>query len=290
MIKKKVLQLIVVSMIILLAACQSTIKHKKDNSRIISTTVATTEILDVLDINIVGKPKTAKLLPNRYKDVPEVGMAKNLDVEKIKVLNPTRILSLESIKPETEEMFKQIGVEADYYNFDTVDKMMISIAQMGQDFERIDQAQQLNARFEKVKKNIGKHKLTKKPKVLVLMGVPGSYLVATNQSYVGNMVELLGADNVVQSNNTAYLSSNTEYLNSVKPDIILRQAHAMPKQVAEMFRESFRKNPIWRNMPAVINHQVYDLDPEFFGINARLNADDAMKKLYYILYGEHLDD
>lgn len=290
MIKSKMMKLSMVVSMMLLTSCQSTQHQANNNTAVISTTVATTEVLDQLDVTLVGKPTTSESLPDKYQSVPEIGQAKNLDVEKIKVLKPTKVLSLESIRAETQDTFKQIGIEADYYNFDTVDKMMNAITQMGQDFNRTAQAKKLNERFQHTLQQIKSQHVKKRPKVLVLMGVPGSYLVATNQSYIGNMVELLGAENVVQSQDTAYLSSNTEYLNSVKPDIILRQAHAMPKQVTTMFNEQFKTNQIWKNMPAVKTNQVYDLNPKLFGINARINADEAMKELYYILYGVQLHD
>ena len=38
----------------------------------------------------------------------------------------------------------------------------------------------------------------KKPKVLVLMGLPGSYMAATEKSYVGNLVKLAGGENIIK--------------------------------------------------------------------------------------------
>ena len=39
-----------------------------------------------------------------------------------------------------------------------------------------------------------KNKGKSSPKVLVLMGLPGSYIVATDNSYVGSLVKLEGLD------------------------------------------------------------------------------------------------
>lgn len=36
------------------------------------------------------------------------------------------------------------------------------------------------------------------------MGLPGSYLIATNQSYVGNLLELAGGENVYQSSDKEF--------------------------------------------------------------------------------------
>ena len=48
--------------------------------------------------------------------------------------------------------------------------------------------------------------------MLILLGVPGSYLVATEHSYIGDLVKQLGGKNIVQGEQVEYLASNTEYL------------------------------------------------------------------------------
>ena len=50
--------------------------------------------------------------------------------------------------------------------------------------------------------------------MLILLGVPGSYLVATEHSYIGDLVKQLGGKNIVQGEQVEYLASNTEYLKS----------------------------------------------------------------------------
>lgn len=69
------------------------------------------------------------------------------------------------------------------------------------------------------------------------MGLPGSYLVATNQSYVGNLVELSGGENFFNSDDKEFLTVNLEAMLSQKPDIILRTSHDMPDKVKNV---SFR--------------------------------------------------
>ena len=63
------------------------------------------------------------------------------------------------------------------------------------------------------------------------MGVPGSYLVATDKSYIGDLVKIAGGENVIKDTSKQYISSNTENLVNVDPDIILRLPHGMPDEV-----------------------------------------------------------
>ena len=90
--KMKITRLIttLIIFIILLSGCDSSGKDKKKDSaqtkefRIVPTTVALTMTLDKLDLPIVGKPTSYKKLPERYKNVPEVGQPMEPSVEAVK--------------------------------------------------------------------------------------------------------------------------------------------------------------------------------------------------------------
>lgn len=277
----------------LLAACninfskssESASKQKKEEFRIVPTTVALTETLDALDLDIVGKPTTYKDLPKRYKDVPEIGQPKKPNVEVVKSLNPTHVLTVTTIKSEMDPVFEQLKMKGTYYDYDSLNGLKKSITEMGNTFNRKEQAKKLNKKFDNAEAEIkAKIQGKKHPKVLILMGVPGSYLVATEHSYIGDLVKIAGGENVIQNESRAYLASNTEELYKVNPDIILRLPHGFPDQVREMFKKEFSTNDIWKHFDAVKNNRVYDLEEIPFGITASIKADDALVQLYDILY------
>lgn len=277
----------------LLAACninfskssEPASKQKKEEFRIVPTTVALTETLDALDLDIVGKPTTYKDLPKRYKDVPEIGQPKKPNVEVVKSLNPTHVLTVTTIKSEMDPVFEQLKMKGTYYDYDSLNGLKKSITEMGNTFNRKEQAKKLNKKFDNAEAEIkAKIQGKKHPKVLILMGVPGSYLVATEHSYIGDLVKIAGGENVIQNESRAYLASNTEELYKVNPDIILRLPHGFPDQVKEMFKKEFSTNDIWKHFDAVKNNRVYDLEEIPFGITASIKADDALVQLYDILY------
>ena len=124
-----------------------------------------------------------------------------------------------------------------------------------------------------------------KPKVLIIFGVPGSYLVASENSYVGDLVKKAGGENIVQgADQPEYLASNTEYLHQSNPDIIIRLAHGMPEKVVEMFDEEFATNDIWKHFNAVKNDRVYDLDEPVYGTTANLHVIEALEGLTKLLH------
>ena len=169
--------------------------------------------------------------------------------------------------------------------------MYRSIQELGEIFGREEEAQALVDEFtdfynEYKEKNAGKES----PKVMVLMGLPGSYIIATENSYVGSLVELAGGENVYAGTDQEFLTVNTEDMKTKEPDIILCAAHALPDQVVEMFKEDFETNDIWKHFEAVQNGQVYYLTYELFGMSATFRYPEALEELQPILYPESSED
>ncbi|HDF3458131.1 TPA: heme ABC transporter substrate-binding protein IsdE [Staphylococcus aureus] len=284
----KYLTILVISVVIL-TSCQSSSSQestKFGEFRIVPTTVALTMTLDKLDLPIVGKPTSYKTLPNRYKDVPEIGQPMEPNVEAVKKLKPTHVLSVSTIKDEMQPFYKQLNMKGYFYDFDSLKGMQKSITQLGDQFNRKAQAKELNDHLNSVKQKIENKaaKQKKHPKVLILMGVPGSYLVATDKSYIGDLVKIAGGENVIKVKDHQYISSNTENLLNINPDIILRLPHGMPEEVKKMFQKEFKQNDIWKHFKAVKNNHVYDLEEVPFGITANVDADKAMTQLYDLFY------
>jgi iron complex transport system substrate-binding protein len=159
------------------------------------------------------------------------------------------------------------------------------ITDLGNKYGKTKQAEAIVNKFNDKLAQIKKATEGKKaPSVLILLGVPGSYLVATENSYIGDLVKLAGGKNVVQGESVEYLASNTEYLQQSNPDVILRAAHGMPEEVIIMFDKEFKKNDIWKHFEAVKNNRVYDLEEELFGTTGNLAAPQALDALVKMLY------
>jgi iron complex transport system substrate-binding protein len=257
------------------------------DGRIISTTVALTEITDALELDLVGVPTSYKDLPERYDGVPEVGMAMDPDMELIRSLDPTDVLTVTTLTTYVEDVFDQTDTEATYMNLDSVESMYEGIAYLGDKYEREEQADELVNTFEEKLAEIEvKVEGKESPKVLILLGVPGSYLVATEDSYVGDLVKRAGGTNAIDQEGVEYVASNTENLQQSDPDVILRMAHGMPEEVVEMFDQEFQENDIWSHFEAVQNDRVYDLEETRFGTTANLAAAEALEELVDIFYQE----
>ena len=274
-----------------IAGCSSPKKESakqvksESKERVVATTVAVTEIMDALEVDLVGVPTSSKTLPKRYKGLPEVGNPMSPDMEKVKSLKPSEVLSVTTLGYELKPVFDGVGMKANFLDLTSLKNMQSSISDLGKKYGREKQAEAVVTKLDKKVASIQKEvKGKKEPTVLILLGVPGSYLVATEHSYIGDLVKQLGGKNIVQGEQVEYLASNTEYLKKADPDIILRAAHGMPDEVVKMFDKEFKTNDIWKHFAAVKNNRVYDLEERLFGTTGNLAAIEALDELKKMMY------
>ncbi len=293
---KRLLALVLAVMMLALAGCvdqhpgaQDDTAADTDNPRLIATSPAVAQICNRLELDLVGVCQTSGTLPERYQDLPKVGMAMSPDLEILKSLEPDYILSPNSLESDLQPKYASIGVKSLFLNLKSVDGMYASIEGLGKKFHREQQAQAMLEEFDAFMaeyrtKNAGKES----PRVLVLMGLPGSYIVATDNSYVGSLVKLAGGTNVyADGDGQEFLTANTEDMQQKDPDIILRAAHALPDQVKQMFAEEFSTNDVWKHFRAVQDGRVYDLDSSLFNMSANFSYSEALQALQPMLYGEN---
>lgn len=286
---KKILAILLASL--LLTSCVSQKSGKKANNgelRIAATSMATVYIMEKLNVDLVAVPNSEiDPMPERYKDVPKVGMAMTPDIEKLKQINPDYVFSPVSLISDLLPKFKAADLDYGFLNLNNTDGMYKSIEDLGKLLNRKKEAKELIDDYKKfIDDYKEKHKDKKAPRVLILMGLPGSYVVATENSYAGSLVKLAGAENVYEGTNQQFITINTEDMLKKDPDIILRTAHALPDDVMEMFKKDFAENDIWKHFRAVKEGKVYDLDYKKFGMSAKFNYKEALNDLDKLFYGK----
>lgn len=286
---KKILAILLASL--LLTSCVSQKSGKKANNgelRIAATSMATVYIMEKLNIDLVAVPDSEiDPMPERYKDVPKVGMAMTPDIEKLKQINPDYVFSPVSLISDLLPKYKAADLDYGFLNLNNTDGMYKSIEDLGKLLNRKKEAKDLIDDYKKfIDDYKEKHKDKKAPRVLILMGLPGSYVVATENSYAGSLVKLAGAENVYEGTDQQFITINTEDMLKKDPDMILRTAHALPDQVMAMFKKDFAENDIWKHFRAVKEGRVYDLDYKKFGMSAKFNYKEALNDLDKLFYGK----
>lgn len=256
--------------------------------RVIASSVAVVEILDALGIPMVGVPTSSYDLPESVADAARIGNPMSPDIEVIASLEPTVIVSVDSLSSDLAEQFEVLGAESYFVNLSSYDGLKETIAKLGERFNVEDKAAAMIADFDAREKAVAKAVEGKDaPSVLIIFGAGASFMTVSEAAYVGDLVKRAGGENIITDAPSAFAPVDMEYLADKNPEYILFMSHANPEDSLAAFKQEVEGNPAWQNFDAVKNDKLITLPTGYFGMSANLQAVDALEKLVDILYGEN---
>ena len=249
---------------------------------VVATSVAVTEILDALGVKVSGVPSTSYELPESTEGAVEIGNPMSPDLEIIKSLNPTVVVSVDTLGEDYKKTFTQNNIPSEFVNLTNVDGLKETIKTLGERFDKNDKANEILKELEDKEASLD-NKEKNDEKVMILFGAPGSVMIGTDKSYTGNLVQICGGNNVFSEGNSSYIQVNMEEIIKANPDKILVTMHALPDETKKTVAEELAKDS-WKSINAVKNNKVIYLDSEYFGMSANLKVIEALDLLGDILY------
>lgn len=257
--------------------------------KVVAATVAATNVLAELDAEVIGVPATSQTLPEQYADLPQVGQAMSPDLEIVASLEPDLFVMDSSFKSSVEESLSQYGLNTFFFETGSYSAFVNSIKELGTEINRDEEANELVGEIESaVAKGLEK-KGDESPTVAVIFGAGDNFMLATDTSYLGDLVSTLGATNITSKlegdMSSAYVQFSLEQILAENPDYVLRFAHGNVEETAKMFDQTFDSNEAYQALDAVKEGRVYDLDSTVFNVSANLQIKTAIETLADILYG-----
>ena len=168
------------------------VTNSSDKEVVVATSVAVTEILDELGVEVSGVPTTSYELPESVKDATKVGNPMNPDLEIIKSLNPTCVVSVDTLGSDFEKKFTENNIPSEFVNLSNVDGLKETILNLGEKFGKSEKANKIIEELENKEKELTLVNEENNEEVLILFGAPGSVMVSTDLSYVGRFVKIAG--------------------------------------------------------------------------------------------------
>lgn len=296
---KKFIIAIIASMSILGVSCAggnsstdtvADVSEEKEELRIASGTVAATQVMNELGIDLVGVPQTSTELPGKYRGLTEIGQAFSPNFEVIVSLEPDLLVIDNNFQEKLDAQVKEYGINAFYFNTSTFTNFKNSITELGKLTDKESEAKGLVDELQESVDEVLKKSENEKEniKVAIVFGTAESYMLATDRSYVGDLLDTIGVSNITDDLgvDSAYVDFSMEQVLDMNPDYVLRLAHGDIEASKEAFEKEFAENPAWKSLNATNEGRVYDLDPSIFGVSANLSVKDAITGLGNILYGE----
>lgn len=251
--------------------------------RIITTSVPLTEMLHLLDITPVGVPTSTNPLPQDFESIDKIGSPMAPDLEVVTNLKPDLILGAESLRSTLEKNLEGMNMPTAYLRTDSFDDLKRSFKVLGTYFNKTDKMNEkmqmiLDKENELTKLAEGK----KLPTVMLMIGTSDSFMVMNEKSYLGSLVERLGADNIattVLKATDTYSPMNMEEIVVANPDIILVLASGDHGASEEMFQKEVESNDTWTKLSAYQNDKIHILDYDVFGVTSISNVEKALTEI-----------
>ena len=130
------------------------------------------------------------------------------------------------------------------------------------------------------------------PDVLAIFADSGSLQANTSNTVLGEMIALLGGNNIADRQNSASQRTeiNLEAVYAADPDVILVQCHREKEVSRETVEKTWGGNPVWQSLTAVKEGRVYYLEKSLFHSKPNARFAEAYSILFAYMYGYFAED
>lgn len=259
----------------LLAAFPETVPDK-----IVTTSVPLTEMLHLLDIVPVGVPTSTNPIPSDFDDITKIGSPMAPDLEVISSLQTELIIGASALQDTLDKALVGMNLETAYLPTESYEDLKLSFKVLGTYFgkeEKMNEVLQNIVAKEQELETLAQGK--ELPSVMLVMGTSDSFMVMNDKSYLGSLVERLGANNIAKSvlkTESTYSAIDLEQIVATDPDMIFVLASGDHGANEDKFKQEVEKNSAWTQLSAYKNDKIYMLDYSIFGVTSIANVDTAL--------------
>ena len=256
--------------------------------KIVTTSVPLTEMLHLLGITPVGVPTSTNPIPADFDAITKIGSPMAPDLEVISSLQTDLILGAASLQSSLDQALTGMNIATAYLPTESYDDLKLSFKVLGTYFgkeEKMNEVlQSIVAKEDELKaKGQGKEL----PSVMLVIGTSDSFMVMSDKSYLGSLVERLGADNIAKSvlkAESTYSPMNLEDIVVADPDMIFVLASGDHGANEDKFKQEIEKNSAWTQLSAYKNDKIYMLDYSTFGVTSIANVETALSTIADYFY------
>ncbi|MFJ7735181.1 ABC transporter substrate-binding protein [Lysinibacillus sp. NPDC097287] len=258
-----------------LAAFPETVPDK-----IVTTSVPLTEMLHLLDIVPVGVPTSTNPIPTDFDAITRIGSPMAPDLEVISSLQTELIVGSAALQDTLDKALVGMNLQTAYLPTDSYEDLKLSFKVLGTYFGKEEKTNEVLQKIVAKEQELEALAQGKElPSVMLVMGTSDSFMVMNDKSYLGSLVERLGADNIATSvlkTESTYSAINLEEIVVADPDMIFVLASGDHGANEDKFKEEIAKNSAWTQLSAYKNDKIYILDYSVFGVTSIANVDTAL--------------
>lgn len=259
--------------------------------RIVVTSASFLEPLYKVGGSVVGRPNSKNKSVDFAKNAAEIGTVYQIDTEKLLACNPDLVLinkgmneKLSSILDENKIPF----IVVDMKSYDDVTKNILMFAEISGDPEAaLDIIDRMNEKITNIVKKIP----AERKRVAVLHSTAQSLSVQLDGSIAGNVLQILGWENVAAGMEAINGKSDTapyslETLIEQNPEIIFVTSMGDIDEIKAGMEKNISENAAWQTIPAIQNNQLYYLPQDLFLLSPGVHYPDAVEYVAKLIYPE----
>lgn len=259
---------------------------KEPATTIITTSVTIAEMLKILDITPVGLPTTTHKLPDGFENIDKVGTAVEPDIEKIVSLSPQLVIGVDSIHTNLEKKMQNTKIPSTYLPADSYAQLEVSFSAIAKALDKSAAAESYLNEWHQANEKIIQAKDLSNEKVLLLFGSGESFMLMNTTTYVGSLVEKLGAKNIITEatkSKESYVPMNMEDVVAINPSTVFIVSHGDADVALQQFKDEVKKNGAWNQLDALKEDKVAALDYSLFGYSSIKNTTEGLTVLQAML-------
>ena len=179
------------------------------------------------------------------------------------------------------------GAEVLLIDTDSVDRTLAGLAEVG---KRVGGATEMERAIAETRAGIAAAALAQPVSTLPLFGAPGSFLVITDRTWLGDLLDQLNFHNLTRESSgkesfPGYVLVSDEVLAGMQPALVLVVAHGDPAAIRAAFERRAEGGGPWQGLRDA-RLGVHVLDPEYFAANPGLALPETARRLRRIALPE----
>ena len=265
-------------LLIMVTACNKT-DISDDGLKIVVLSPELAEIIASLEATelMVGVTKECDYPPELTK-LPQVGNFGAVDLEKVLALKPDMVFTAGLEQEALAAELAKTGLQVNTIHLSKLDELPQRILEIGKLIQRKKQA---SAVADSLRKGIAEMRNTSmgqaKPKVYLEI-YRDPLMSVSDDSYVGELIETAGGDNIFSVLERDYARIKAEDVVKAKPDIMICYS--------EDSLESILSRKGWQDVPAIREKRIYfekDIDPDLI-LRATPRALEGLRRLNKLFF------
>jgi iron complex transport system substrate-binding protein len=256
--------------------------------RVVALSPSGVETLFAVGVTPAGRPESATY-PEEAMAVESFGTSYQPNLERIAAMSPDLILADATIHREIIPQLEQLGAPVFAVKFGSVDGVLAALRTVGELTGRTEEGRAAAADIEERVAAVTADTPETPPTVIAVIAAgPEQYFAAKPSSYVGSIIERLGARNLVAEDEpvgrvAGYTALSQERLVQADPDVLIL---INPVPGAPPLSQTLAGNPAWSGLRAFREGRVLDGDPEVYVQSAGPRVVEAIDELSGLFYPE----